>query len=83
MTTKLSPEATAKKIERNKRYISDFTTKITLNINHRTDADILSYLSTKPNKQGFVKEAIRERMDRDGFIYSPEDTDNEHVEKYP
>lgn len=40
------------------------TTRITTKINHNTDADILEKLATVPNKQGYIKQLIREDIRR-------------------
>ena len=38
------------------------TTGLYLKLNNHTDADIMEYLSTKSNKQGFIKDLIRSAM---------------------
>lgn len=38
------------------------TTQISLNLNHNTDEDILTFLNSLPNKQGYIKALIREDM---------------------
>lgn len=35
------------------------TTRIVMNLNHNTDADILAKLLEVPSKQGYIKELIR------------------------
>ena len=38
--------------------------RIVLKLNKRTDADILAELDTKKSVQGYIKEAIREKMSK-------------------
>lgn len=42
------------------RYDAANTTRIALKLNNKTDADILDVLNRSPNKQGLIKEALRE-----------------------
>lgn len=74
-TMALSEEAYQRKINRNKQYNTDRTFPITIRCNKSTDADILAYLSTLANKQGFLKQLIRSQMETEGFVYEPDDTD--------
>ena len=39
-------------------------TRVVLNLNRNTDADILDYLSQVESKQGYIKELIRNDMKR-------------------
>ena len=39
-------------------------TRVVLNLNHNTDADILDNLSQVESKQGYIKELIRDDMKR-------------------
>lgn len=71
-TTNLSDEAYDRKKKRNVAYISNNVTRITLNLNHNTDADILAYLQQADNKQKFLKDLIRSRMKEEGFVYGEE-----------
>lgn len=71
-TTNLSDEAYDRKKKRNVAYISNHVTRITLNLNHNTDADILAYLQQADNKQKFLKDLIRSRMEEEGFVYGEE-----------
>ena len=48
-----------KKITPQQRYDAANTQKITLKLNHKTDADILAELDRQPNKQGYIKQLIR------------------------
>ena len=40
------------------------TTFIGMRLNNNTDADILHYLETVPSKQGAIKQALRELIER-------------------
>lgn len=44
---------------------AEHTTRITLKLNNRTDADILAYLARQDSKQGRIKELIREDIARE------------------
>ena len=46
------------------KYDKENTTKVTIKLNHKTDADILEYLNTFDNKQGTIKNLIREEIAR-------------------
>ena len=71
-TTNLSDEAYDRKKKRNAAYINNNVTRITLNLNHNTDADILAYLQQADNKQKFLKDLVRSRMKEEGFVYGEE-----------
>ena len=45
MTAKLSDQARKNKSERNTKYNADNTTRLPINLNHKTDADILAFLA--------------------------------------
>lgn len=45
--------------EQQKRYDAENTVRKNIKFNKKTDADILEAIENAPNKQGFVKEAIR------------------------
>lgn len=49
-----------------KKYDDANTVRVALKLNKKTDADILEYLEWFGNKQGAIKAAIREKMERDG-----------------
>ena len=68
-TMALSPEARQKKIDRNKKYNTDKTFPITVRCNKESDADILAYLSSVPNKQALIKELLRNHMAKEGFTH--------------
>lgn len=38
------------------------TTRIVMNLNHNTDADLIRNLETIDNKQGFLKKLLREHF---------------------
>lgn len=40
------------------------TTVITMKLNHRTDADIIEQLTTVDNKNGYIKQLIREDIEK-------------------
>ena len=69
MPQQLSDKAYQNKKERNAKYAAEHTTRVVLNLNHKTDADIISYLTAIQNKQGLIKELIRARMTEEGFTY--------------
>lgn len=47
------------------RYDADNTVRVTLKLNRKTDADIIAQLEKQPNKQGYIKSAIRASIARD------------------
>lgn len=44
------------------KYDKENTKRVYIKLNKNTDSDILSYLDSKPNKQGYIKELIRKDM---------------------
>ena len=38
------------------------TTRVSIKLNNKTDEDIIQYLASLENKQGYIKELIREDM---------------------
>ena len=38
------------------------TTRVSIKLNNKTDEDIIQYLASMENKQGYIKELIREDM---------------------
>ena len=54
--------ATAAQIRSNAKYDKANTTGLYLKFNNKTDKDILEYLSSVPNRQGLIKQLIREHM---------------------
>lgn len=55
MATKYAPQA---------KYDKTHTTRITIKLNNGTDADILQKLSSIPNKQGYIKQLIRNDINK-------------------
>jgi hypothetical protein len=47
-----------------KKYDQNNTTKVSLKLNINTDADIIEYLSKVDNKQGTIKQLIRDDIER-------------------
>ena len=47
------------------KYDRDNTKRIFIKLNINTDKDILDHLETKPNKQGYIKELIRNDIKKD------------------
>lgn len=47
-----------------KRYDAQNTRVYTFKLNNKTDADLISYLDGVPNKQGAIKTALREHIER-------------------
>lgn len=58
MTTDAQKKAVAK-------YDKENTKAVKLKLNKRTDADILEYLETLDNVQGYIKELIRNDIGRE------------------
>lgn len=48
-----------KKLAYNKAYVKKNCYQVALSLNRNTDADIIIYLETLDNKQGFIKKLIR------------------------
>ena len=44
------------------KYDKENTKRVYIKLNKNTDSDILAYLDSKPNKQGYIKELIRKDM---------------------
>lgn len=55
MTSEAQKRASAK-------YDAENTTGIYLKLNNKTDADIIEHLAKQENKQGYIKELIRQDM---------------------
>ncbi len=47
-----------------KKYEAENTKRVYIKLNKNTDDDILSYLETLENKQGYIKSLIREDLKR-------------------
>ena len=52
-----------KKSEYDKQYAKEKLQQIKLTLNKVTDAELLEWISKQPNKQGYLKELIREDME--------------------
>jgi len=50
--------------EAKKKWIKENTTTMSLRLNHNTDADIIKWLNNMPNRQGYIKSAIRRDIAR-------------------
>lgn len=57
-----SKESLERKAAYDAKYDKENTTQIKFKFNNSTDEDILTFLSTLPNKQGYIKELIRQDM---------------------
>lgn len=55
------------KPESYKEYIKRSYKQIKFELNKNTDADILEFLETVPNKQGLLKQLLREEMAKRNF----------------
>lgn len=42
-----------------KAWVAANTSRIVMNLNHNTDAEILAKLASVPSKQGYIKQLIR------------------------
>lgn len=51
-----------KQSENSMKYDKENTRRVYIKLNKNTDSDILSYLDSKQNKQGYIKELIRKDM---------------------
>lgn len=58
----MATEAQKRAVE---KYDASHTRQIKLKLNLKTDADILHKLDSLDNKQGYIKESIREKMRRE------------------
>ena len=58
----MKKEAAERKAAYDKQYDKDNTTQVKFKLNNRTDEDILTFLNSLPNKQGYIKALIREDM---------------------
>ena len=46
------------------KYKKDKTTLVGVRFYNATEGELLSYLQSQPNKQGYIKQLIREDMER-------------------
>lgn len=44
------------------KWLSEHTTRVVMNLNHNTDADLLAKLASVPSKQGYIKQLIRDAI---------------------
>ena len=51
-------------IQANIAYNKEHTTQFKMSLNNRTDQDIITHLSTVPNKQGYIKSLIRKDIEK-------------------
>ena len=49
------------------KWDAENTERIGLKLNKRTDADIIAWLNAQPSKQGAIKAAIRECIERESL----------------
>ena len=59
-----SEEGKRKQAEYQARHDKECTRRLSCKLNIKTDADILSWLDQLPNKQGYVKQLIRDDIAR-------------------
>lgn len=60
-------KATDAQYRAKQKYIKEKCKQVTLQLSKNTDADIISWLEESGNKQGYIKQLIREDMTRKGF----------------
>lgn len=60
--TKPTPKTPKKTLEAIRRYNDKNIVQIHLALNRKTDADILAWLDQKKNKQGYIKQLIRNEL---------------------
>lgn len=56
---KLSEKARKNKVDYNIKYSKQMVKRVVLNLNQSTMADVIEWLDTKDNKQGYVIDLIR------------------------
>ena len=54
-----------KKETARERYDKANTVKVTIKLNRKTDKDIIDYLDNSGNKQGAIKDALRDKTARE------------------
>ena len=66
------------KREQHQKYNADYdkknTTRLNVKLNNTTDRDILDFLTTIPNKQGYIKDLIRLDMEGRNLRYELTDS---------
>ena len=60
--------ASESRLRANAKYDKTHTAGVFLKLNIETDKDILDKLSSVPNKQGYIKQLIRDDMNRTGSV---------------
>ena len=58
------PEAQYKRVQ---KYLKEQTKQIAVQLYKNTDADMIVWIESQDNKQGYIKRLIREDMERSGF----------------
>lgn len=58
------PKNSEARIRANAKYNKENTRNVVLHLNITTDKDILDYLNRKDNKTGYIKELIRDDMEK-------------------
>lgn len=53
-------------VQASMKYNQQNVKQIKLNLNRKTDADIIQFLENEPNVQGLIKQLIREHMKTKG-----------------
>ncbi len=56
-----------------KKYDAQNTRVYTFKLNNKTDADLIEYLDGVPNKQGAIKAALREHIERRKSMFTKQD----------
>lgn len=56
-------------VKRNIEYNKAHTVRLPINLNTTTDRDILDFLTTIPNKQGYIKDLIRSDMEARNLLH--------------
>lgn len=57
-------KTTAAQLKAIKKYDKEHTTTISIKLNNNTDADLIEYLDQSGNKQGTIKAALREYINK-------------------
>ena len=63
------PKSEARKISQRKasaKYDAANTVQFKVKLNNKNDADIIEHLKNQPNKQGYIKDLIKEDMKKSG-----------------
>lgn len=57
------------------RYHNSTIKKIAVELNRNTNKDIIAFLETVDNKQGLIKQLLRDEMRRQKFVYTDDEKD--------